>query len=154
MPRTGYNQAGIEREPRGRSCISRHSASSPKAREGDPTARGRLASFHQNLTKEGGGIEPHRAVTRLIAYKAASTPNRLRLPNKSRALSTPGSWLAFRFWRTRREAERLQSVVSRIDYATIFQSDFRAEHSPIGRFSSMWLCHFTPRVVGFNAHRV
>lgn len=29
---------------------------------------------------EGGGIEPHRALTRLTAYKAASTPNGLHPP--------------------------------------------------------------------------
>jgi hypothetical protein len=36
--------------------------------------------YFTNLMQEGGGIEPHRAYTRLTAYKAVSTPNGLRLP--------------------------------------------------------------------------
>jgi hypothetical protein len=47
--------------------------------------------------------------------------------------------------RTRREAESLQSVVGGVDYAAIFERDFWAEYSPVGRLSSTWLCHFDLR---------
>lgn len=80
MPFTGYNQAGTERTPRGRSSVSRHSALSPKAREGDPTARGRLEIFQKSLMAEDGRIELRRVSPRLTAYKAVSAPNGLRLP--------------------------------------------------------------------------
>ena len=80
MSTTGYNRTGIELAPRGRSCISRHSALSPKAREGDPTARGRLGIFHNSLMAEDGRIELRRVSPRLTAYKAVSAPNGLRLP--------------------------------------------------------------------------
>lgn len=80
MVYAGYNQTGTERAPRGRSCTSRHSASSPKAREGDPTARGRLEIFYNDLMVEGGRIELRRVSPRLTAYKAVSAPNGLRLP--------------------------------------------------------------------------
>ncbi len=75
-----YNRSGKGRIPRGRFCNSRHSASSPKAREGDPTARGRLGIFHNNLMAEDGRIELRRVSPRLTAYKAVSAPNGLRLP--------------------------------------------------------------------------
>lgn len=35
----------------------------------------------EKFMQEGGGIEPHRAGTRLTAYKVVSTPNGLRLPH-------------------------------------------------------------------------
>jgi len=114
----------LERVPRGRSCFTWHSALSPKAqataRESDPTVKESAESPDESLMQEGGGIEPHRAVTRLTAYKAVSTPNGLRLPEKSRALSRPADvLLAFGFWCAGREAERLQPVISRVDYAAI-----------------------------------
>jgi hypothetical protein len=79
---TRYNQTGTESAPGGRSCNSRHSASSPKAREGDPTARGRLEILNKSLMQEGGRIELRRVSARLTAYKAVSTPNGLRLPHE------------------------------------------------------------------------
>ena len=36
----------------------------------------------KTLMQEGGGIEPHRADTRLTAYEADSTPTGLRLPHQ------------------------------------------------------------------------
>ena len=38
--------------------------------------------------------------------------------------------------RTRREAESLQSVIGGVNYATVLESDFWAEYSPVGRFGS------------------
>ena len=43
----------------------------------------REAMNSKSLMQEGGGIEPHRADTRLTAYKAASAPNGLRLPHQN-----------------------------------------------------------------------
>jgi hypothetical protein len=182
-----YNRSGKEWTPRGCSCISRRSASSPKAREGDPAARGSFAIFHTNLMAEGGRIELRRVSPRLTAYKAVSAPNGLRLPYQKPMLfegigkagdpagsrtqvsasakgvpdhSATGSLvcnnsklrtgrsharfgcLPLGFRGARREAKSLQSVIGRVDYSTIFKSDFRAEYSPIGRLGSTWLCHF------------
>lgn len=82
--RRGYTRRGMERLPRGRSCISRHSAllpmAMPTARESDPTARGSSEIFHNSLMAESGRIELRRVSPRLTAYKAASTPNGLRFP--------------------------------------------------------------------------
>jgi len=81
----------------------------------------RITKSLGNLMQEGGGIEPHRAITRLTAYKAVSSPNGLRLPEKSRALSRPApALLAFRFGCAGREAEGFQPVISRVDHATVF----------------------------------
>lgn len=77
----------LELVPRGNSCFTWHSALSPTARptarESDPTVKESAESPNEGLMQEGGGIEPHRAVTRLTAYKAVSTPNGLRLPKKA-----------------------------------------------------------------------
>lgn len=51
----------------------------------------------------------------------------------------PGGRLAL--WSFRIEGEGLQPVVGSVDHAAIFECDFRAEHSPVGRFGSTWLCH-------------
>lgn len=78
-----YTQAGREPSPRGSSHSSRRSALSPtampRARESDPTGVGR-EDFQNSLMAEDGRIELHRVSARLTAYKAASTPNGLRLP--------------------------------------------------------------------------
>ena len=58
-----------------------HSASSPQARESDPTVEEARQVF--DLMQEGGRIELRRAYTRLTAYKAVSTPNGLRLPHRT-----------------------------------------------------------------------
>jgi len=130
---SGFHQSEITdilvkrmgRLPRGRSCFSWRSTllpmAQPTARESDLTVKESAKSPSRNLMQEGGGIEPHRAVTRLTAYKAVSTPNGLRLPKKSRALSRPALvLLSFRFGCTGREAEGFQPVIGRIDYATVF----------------------------------
>lgn len=146
-----------EREPRGRSN-DRHSALSPKARESGSLPQGSIQIL-DNLDSEGGRIELRRVSPRLTAYKAVSATHGLRLscgePAGSRTqFSTlakesagrlpPGSnkkpgavkrpEFLLLFTSFCRETKSLQPVISSVDHAPIFESDFRAEHSPIGRF--------------------
>ena len=127
------------RTPRGRSKHDRHSALSPQARESGSLPQGSIQILDK-LESEGGRIELRRVSARLTAYKAVSTPNGLRLPYENTGrLRRPVSFLLFAGFRG--EAKSLQPVVSSVDHAAIFESDSRAEYSPVGRFGSRRLCH-------------
>lgn len=77
---------GLERYPRGRFCFARHSASSPQARESDPTVEA-APKISNSLMAEDGRIKLRRAYTRLTVSKAVSTLNGLRLPRQNACAS-------------------------------------------------------------------
>jgi hypothetical protein len=106
----------------------------PQARESGSLPQGSIQIIDK-LESEGGRIELRRVSPRLAAYKAVSTPNGLRLPHvKTGRLERPVSSLLPLFGSARREAKSLQSIVGSIDHATVFESDFRAEYSPVCSF--------------------
>lgn len=91
------------------------------------------------------------APTRLELVSACAITNRVLYPfelrgrwilMENRAMGCPVSLLLFAGFRT--EAKCLQPVVGGVDHAAISESDFRAEHSPVGRFGSRRLCHLEP----------